>query len=315
MDIQIGSRMLGEGHPTFVIAEIGINHNGFLGVAKELITAAKYAGCDAVKFQKRTIPLVYSEEELTRPREVPSNILANAIQREVLPKESVERLFHTNFRETTNGDLKWALEFTSDEYKQIIEYCDKLGLLWFASSWDIDSVGVLEELNVPCHKVASASMTHRELLLSIRDTQKPVLLSTGMSEMCEVELAVESLLSCPLLIMHCVSTYPSADEEVNLRCIPMYRDRFQGIPIGYSGHERGVALTFAAVAHGAVAIERHITLDRTMWGSDQAASLEPRELKQLIRDIRRYEFAKGDGVKRLYPNEVPIRKKLRTGVK
>lgn len=284
MSVLIGNRAVGLGNPCFVIAEIGINHNGDLDLAKQLIDAAADAGCDAVKFQKRTIEVVYSAEELARPRENP-------------------------FGET-NGDLKRHLEFGKQQYAQIDEHCRTRGIMWFASPWDEASVDFLEDFAVPCHKVASASLTDDNLLRHMRGTSKPIILSTGMSTLGQIDHAVDVLGRDDLILLHATSTYPAKYEELNLRVIPTLAERF-GVPVGYSGHEPGIAPSLAAVAMGACVVERHLTLDRTMWGTDQSASIEPTDLSNLVRDIRFVETAFGDGEKRLLDSEVPIMEKLR----
>ncbi|KKS95701.1 N-acetylneuraminate synthase [Candidatus Giovannonibacteria bacterium RIFCSPLOWO2_01_FULL_43_160] len=309
--VEINKKYVGEGHPCFVVAEIGINHNGSLEIAKKLIDVAVAAGCDAVKFQKRTVPAVYSQSELQKPREVPHDILVSAMRRNIFGKDVVARFATSNFLDTLNGDLKWALELTEDEYREIDKYCKEKNILWLASPWDEASVDFLEKLDVPCYKIASASLTDEDLLKHIRSKGKPVILSTGMSTMEELERAVEVLGEKDLIILHCVSTYPAKDEDLNLRAITTLKKRFPNVPIGYSGHEIGVSTSVMAAVLGADMVERHITLDRTMWGSDQAASLEPQGIALVARDIRKWENAKGDGIKRLLDAEVPIKQKLR----
>jgi N-acetylneuraminate synthase len=282
--VTIAGRTIGEGHPCFVIAEIGINHNGDLDLARKLISAALLSGCDAVKFQKRTVDVVYSAEELAKPRENPFG--------------------------PTNGDLKRGLEFGQEQYQAIDEYCRLHNILWFASCWDEGSVDFVAQFNPPCFKIASASLTDDNLLRHHRRHGKPIILSTGMSSLEEIDHAVEVLGTRDLLLMHTTSTYPSKPEELNLRAIHTLRDRY-GVPVGYSGHEVGLATTVAAVALGACMVERHITLDRAMWGSDQAASVEPHGFARLTRDIRAIELAMGDGIKKVYESEIPIRAKLR----
>lgn len=284
-EVKIGSAAVGPGHPCFIVGEIGINHNGDLDIAKKLIDAAAEAGCDAVKFQKRTVDVVYTPEELAKPRESRWG--------------------------TTNGDQKRGLEFGYEQYAVIDEYCRSRGLLWFASPWDEASVDFLERFDPPCYKVASASLTDDGLLRHIRAKGRPVILSTGMSTMEEVDHAVQLLGQRDLVLMHTVSTYPAKVEDLNLRVIQTLARRFPLVPIGYSGHEHGTTRSVCAVALGAVMVERHITLDRTMYGSDQAASLEPQGLKLMISNIRSLEAALGDGVKRIIPAEVPIKEKLR----
>jgi N-acetylneuraminate synthase len=284
MNIKIAGQMIGSSHPCYVVAEIGINHNGDLSLAKRLIDVAVTAGCNAVKFQKRTVEVVYTKAELDRPRDSPFG--------------------------TTNGELKRALEFGAIQYGEIDAYCKSKGIVWFASPWDEASVDFLERFNVPCHKIASASLTDDNLLRRIRATRKPIILSTGMSTLEQIDHAVDVLGRNDLLLLHATSTYPASYEELNLKVIPVLAKRF-GLPVGYSGHETGIASSVAAVALGAVMIERHLTLDRAMWGSDQAASLEPNGMTRLMRDIRLVETAFGDGQKRLLERERPIMEKLR----
>ena len=282
--VRIAEREIGPDHPTFVVAEIGINHNGSLEIAKQLIDAAAAAGCDAVKFQKRTVEVVYSPEELSRPRESPFG--------------------------ATNGDLKRGLEFGAEKYAEIDRYCTSKNIMWFASCWDEASVDVIEQFKPPCYKIASASLTDDNLLRHHRKTSRPLIASTGMSTLEQIDHSVEVMGPRDLILLHTTSTYPSEVAELNLRAIPRMGDRY-GIPIGYSGHEVGLYTTLAAVVLGACTVERHIKLDRAMWGSDQAASVEPQGFARLVRDIRAVETALGDGVKKVYPSEVPIMQKLR----
>ena len=282
--VRIAEREIGPDHPTFVVAEIGINHNGSLETAKQLIDAAVAAGCDAVKFQKRSVEVVYSAEELARPRESPFG--------------------------ATNGDLKRGLEFGADQYAEIDRYCAGANIMWFASCWDEASVDVIEQFKPPCYKIASASLTDDNLLRHHRKTGRPLILSTGMSTLEQIDHSVEVSGQRDLVLLHTTSTYPSELGELNLRAIPTLRERY-GVPVGYSGHEVGLYTTLAAVVLGACVIERHITLDRAMWGSDQAASVEPQGFSRLVKDIRAVETAMGDGVKKVYPSEVPIMQKLR----
>jgi len=283
-EIRLGSRVIGPGKPCYVIAEIGINHNGDIDLAKKLINVASGAGCDAVKFQKRTIDVVYSAEELAKPRESPFG--------------------------NTNGDLKRGLEFEREEYQEIDRYCGEVKIDWFASCWDEASVDFIAQFKVPCFKVASASLTDDNLLRHTRKVGKPILLSTGMSTLTEVDHAVEVLGKQDLILLHACSTYPAYYEELNLHVIDVLRERY-GVPVGYSGHETGLPSSIAAAVLGSCVIERHITLDRSMWGSDHAASLEPNGITRLIRDIRLIEKSMGDGVKRVLEREQPIIKKLR----
>jgi len=282
--VKIGSYVVGDGHPCFVAAEIGINHNGKVDIAKKLIDVAALGGCNAVKFQKRTVDVVYTPEELVKPRESPFG--------------------------TTNGDLKRALEFGEREYEAIDRYCRDKEILWYASCWDEASVDFIERFNPPCYKIASASLTDDDLLRHHRHYGRPIILSTGMSTLAQIDHAVEVLGRDDLVILHCTSTYPSQVEELNLEAIAQLRDRYE-VPVGYSGHEVGLATSVAAAALGACMVERHITLDRAMWGSDQAASVEPQGIWRLVKDIRAVEKAQGDGVKRVWPSEVPIMQKLR----
>jgi N-acetylneuraminate synthase len=282
--MNIGGVEVGDGHPCYIVAEIGINHNGSVEQAIQLIQAAKEAGCNAVKFQKRTVDIVYSLEERMRPRE---SVFGN-----------------------TNGDLKRGLEFGMDEYRAIDAYCKLVGMPWFASCWDEYAVVFMDAFDVPCYKVASASLTDDILLSFTRYHKMPILLSTGMSTLEQIDHAVDVLGKDDLILLHCCSAYPAYNNELNLRAIPALRQRY-GVPVGYSGHELELSSTVAAVALGACVVERHITLSRELWGSDQAASLEPHELKELVRDIRFVESALGDGQKRVMEREIPVMNKLR----
>jgi N-acetylneuraminate synthase len=286
MTVSLGSRVIGGGRPTYVIAEIGLNHNGDVDIAKRLIDVAADAGADAVKFQKRTPEICTPEHMRDVPRETPWGTM-------------------------TYLEYRHRVEFDRDAYIEIGDHATLRGLDWFASPWDVPSVEFLEDLRVVAHKVASACLTDIELLDALRETGKPIILSTGMSTMEQIDAAVERLGTDRLVLMHATSTYPMEPEEANLRMLGALRDRFPGVPVGYSGHERGIQISAAAVALGATAVERHITLDRTMWGSDHAASLEPTGFAHLVRDIRVIEAALGDGVKRVYPGELAPQAKLR----
>ncbi len=310
MSIKIGKFEIGSNHPAFIVGEIGINHNGNIALAKRLIDVAKDAGVQAVKFQKRTVPVVYSQEELERPREIPPEIAILAMRRGTVRGSDAKRLTESSFQNTTNGDLKYALEFGKEEYAEIDTYCREKGILWFASPWDEESVDFLEEFNPPAYKIASASLTDDGLLRHTRSKKRAIVLSTGMSTLEEIDHAVEILGKDNLVLLHCVSTYPAELEELNLSVIKTLQNRYQ-VPVGYSGHEKGVYSSLPAVALGACVVERHITLDRTMWGSDQAASIEPKGLNILVKAIRNYEKALGDGTKRVLESEIPILKKLR----
>lgn len=286
MTVTIGQHVIGGGHPAYVIAEIGLNHNGDVALAKQLIDVAADAGANAVKFQKRTPEIATPEHMRDTPRETPWGTMTYLAYRH-------------------------RVEFDRAQYIEVADHAVVRGLDWFASPWDLPSVDFLEDLNVVAHKVASASLTDTALLQALRDTGKPVILSTGMSTMAQIDEAIEVLGTDRLVLMHATSTYPMEPEEANLRMIPTLRDRFPGVPVGYSGHERGLQISLAAIALGAVAVERHITLDRTMWGSDHAASLEPAGLQHLVRDIRVIETALGDGVKRVFDGELAPMAKLR----
>ena len=284
MEVLLGDRPVGDGHACFVLAEIGINHNGDTQIAQKLIDVAAFAGCEAVKFQKRTIEVVYTPEELAKPRESP-------------------------FGET-NGDLKRGLEFGQSEYALIDAYCRSKPIAWTASAWDEASVDFIDQFAPPFYKIASASLTDDALLRHTRSKGKPIVLSTGGSTLDQIDHAVEVLGKEDLVLLHCCSAYPSQYGELNLRAIPILRERY-GVPIGYSGHETGIASSVAAATLGACIVERHVTMDRSLWGSDQAASLEPNGIMRVIRDIRLVETALGDGVKSVYPSEITVMQKLR----
>ena len=281
---------IGNGQPCFIVAEIGINHNGSVETAKKLIDVAVLAGCQAVKFQKRTVNIVYSAEELNRFRESPFG--------------------------KTNGDLKRGLEFSFEQYREIDAYCKEKNILWFASPWDEGSVNFLEQFDVPCYKVASACLTDGRLLHVIGETKKPVLVSTGMSSLEQIKDGAFHLVgggTSPenIALLVTTSTYPAALKELRLERLFSMKTLFPGIPIGYSGHEVGLYTTLAAVAMGACIVERHITLDRASWGSDQAASVEPHGLIRLVKEIRDFEKARGDGEIGMLESERPIMEKLR----
>ena len=282
--VKIADKLIGDNYPCFVIAEIGINHNGSVELAKKMIAIAVTTGCDAVKFQKRTVDVVYSKEELAKERK---SVFGN-----------------------TNGDLKRGLEFDYEQYKEIDEYCKAKKIMWFASCWDEQSVDFMDQFDIPCYKIASACLTDDNLLKYTKSKGKPILISTGMSTMEQIEHAVDILGEDNLIIYHCTSTYPSDSFEMNLKVIPEFKKRFN-CPIGYSGHERGISPSVIAVVLGANSVERHITTDRTNWGSDQAASLETSGLYHMVRDIRQVPEILGDGIKVVYPREIPIIEKLR----
>lgn len=282
---EISGRSVGPGHPVYVIAEIGINHNGDLELAKKLMAVAAESGCDAVKFQKRTPEICVPPEQQGVLRETPWGTM-------------------------TYLEYKERIEFGEREYREINSYALELGVHWFASPWDVPSVDFLNLFELCCYKVASASVTDLELLDAINRSGRPTILSTGMSTMAQISTAVETLRDVPLALTHSTSTYPCPKEQLNLFMIKTLQDQFN-LPVGYSGHETGVPTTVATVALGACIIERHITLDRAMWGTDHAASLEPLGLRRLIAGIRGVEVALGDGVKRVYAEELAVAKKLR----
>lgn len=284
--VKVGKYFIGDGEPVYIIAEIGINHNGSVEFAKKLIDGAIFAGCNAVKFQKRTPELCVPKDQWYLERDTPWG-----------------RITYIEYRR--------KVEFGYDEYKEIDSYCKEKGIDWFASPWDELSVDFLEKFNPIMYKVASASLTDEKLLMKIKSTGKPIMLSTGMSTLEEVEAAVELLGKENLLIAQSTSTYPCKLEELNLRVIQTYKEKFPGVPIGYSGHETGLAPSLAAVALGATFVERHITLDRAMWGTDQAASVEIGGMYRLVKDIRDIEKALGDGIKKVYESELNNIKKLR----
>lgn len=283
--VSIQGRAVGPGEPVFVIAEIGINHNGDIDVARKLIDAAAETGCDAVKFQKRTPELCVPPEQRDILRETPWGLI-------------------------TYMDYRYKVEFGEPEYAEIDRHCRQRGILWTASCWDEPSVDFIARFQPAFLKISSAALTDDSLLKRYRQEGCPLILSTGMSTLEQVDHAVEVLGTDDLILLHCTSTYPAKAEEINLRCMDALRERYD-VPVGYSGHEPGLQISIAAAAVGACCIERHITLDRTMWGSDQAASVEPHGFSRLVRDIRVIETAMGDGCKKVYDSEKPIIRKLR----
>jgi N-acetylneuraminate synthase len=284
-EIKIGNRLAGDGHPAYIIAEIGINHNGDLNFAKQMIDAAVHAGVDAVKFQKRTPEVSTPPEQQKQMRETPWGYI-------------------------TYLEYRYKVEFGEAEYREIDRYCKNKGITWLASVWDEQSVDFLSKFDTPAYKVPSASLTDHNLLRHVRKAGKPMVISTGMSTIDQIKTAVDVIGTDNLVIMHCTSTYPCDPEELNLRMIPALREMFP-CPIGYSGHEVGLVPSAVAVALGACMVERHITLDRAMWGSDQAASVEPSGFERLVKYIRVSEASLGDGVKRVYDSELSSLKKLR----
>jgi len=283
--IRIGDRLVGDGHPTYIVAEIGINHNGEIELAKKMIAAAVHAGVDAVKFQKRTPELCVPPDQRSHMRETPWGYI-------------------------TYLEYRNKVEFGKDEYTQIDQHCKQKKIPWFASVWDEPSVDFIQAFDPLCYKVPSASLTDHKLLKHIRTTGRPVILSTGMSTMEQIRAAVDVLGEDDLLITHATSTYPCEPDELNLRMIQTLRQNFS-CPIGYSGHEVGLIPSVVAAAMGACLVERHITLDRALWGNDQAASVEPGGFERLVKYIRVTEQALGDGVKQVYDSELPSQRKLR----
>jgi len=284
-EIKIGDQWVGDGHPTYIIAEIGINHNGNVQTAKELIKAAHDAHVDAVKFQKRTPEICVPDDQKGQMRDTPWGYISYL-------------------------DYRYKVEFGQAEYEEIDDYCKSLGIRWLASSWDVPSLAFIEAFNPPAHKVASALLTDHTLLRAIQKTGRPVILSTGMSTMKEITAAVSIFDSGNLLVCHTTSSYPCPPEELNLQMIQTLKEKFS-CPIGYSGHEVGLVTTAVAVAMGASLVERHVTLDRAMWGSDQAASVEPQGVRTLVKYIRVTEKSLGDGVKKVYKSEQSSLDKLR----
>lgn len=283
--VSIKGRRIGPGEPAYIVAEIGINHNADVGLAKKLIDAAALAGCDAVKFQKRTPELCVPPQQRDLPRETPWGVI-------------------------TYMDYRRRMEFGPDAFAAIDRYCAEKEITWFASYFDAPSIDALAALDTPAIKIPSCCLTDDELLRRARAAGKPVVLSTGMSTLDQIDHAVTLLGTRDLILLHCTSTYPCQPRELNLRAMRTLAERYR-VPVGYSGHEVGLQTTVAAAALGACFIERHITLDRAMWGSDQAASIEPGGFARLVRDIRVTEQALGDGVKRVYDSELPVMQKLR----
>ena len=284
-NLTVGSTEIGKNRPVYIIAEIGINHNGDIAIAKQLMDVAAQSGCNAVKFQKRTPAICVPEDQKSQMRETPWGTM-------------------------TYLDYKERTEFGQSEYEQIDAYAKKLNIHWFASPWDLPSVDFLLGFNPVCIKVASASLTDTALLSKIAATRVPLILSTGMSTMAEIEFAVALISNTQFGLAHATSTYPCQPTELNLRMIQTLDSKFK-VPVGYSGHETGLATTVAAVAMGATFIERHITLDRSMWGTDHSASVEPTGLDRLVRDIRNTEAALGNGVKCVFDSELPVKARLR----
>jgi N-acetylneuraminate synthase len=286
-EVRIGDRAIGDGHPTYIIGEIGINHNGSVDIAKLMIDGAVAAGADCVKFQKRTPELCVPKDQWLIERDTP-------------------------WGRMTYIDYRYKVEFTADDYADIDRHCKAKGIDWTVSCWDEEAVDFMEQhFAVPFYKAASASLTDLDLLRKMQATGKALMISTGMSTMEEIEAAANALNANSLMIAHSTSSYPCPTDELNLLMINTLRSKYPNIPIGYSGHETGLATTYAAITLGAAFVERHITLDRAMWGTDQAASVEMGGLQRMVRDIRDIELAMGDGVKRVYDSELKSRAKLR----
>ncbi|NJN43914.1 MAG: N-acetylneuraminate synthase [Anaerolineae bacterium] len=286
-EIQIGSRSVGDGHPTYIVGEIGINHNGDVEIAKKLIEMAKWSGVDAIKFQKRTPEVCTPRDQWDKMRETPWGYISYI-------------------------EYRHKIEFGLDEYHQIDEHCEKVGIDWFVSVWDEPSVDFMEEhFDTVGYKLPSASLTDHDLIRKVRGTGRALIMSTGMSMMEEIYAAMGVAGTENLLLCHTTSSYPCPENELNLKMIDTLRNTFPNVPVGYSGHEVGILPSVIAVAFGACFVERHITLDRAMWGSDQAASVEPGGLFRLVKNIRLVPDALGDGVKKVYESERSSREKLR----
>ncbi len=285
-EIKIGNKLVGDDHPAYVIAEIGINHNGDLGIAKQMIDAAVHAGADAVKFQKRTPDVATPPDQQKQMRETPWGYI-------------------------TYLEYRYKVEFNEEQYREIDKHCREKGIAWMVSVWDEPSVDFMEKFDTPAYKIPSASLTDAKLIRKARSTGRPLILSSGMSTMEQIRKGVEVAGQENLALMHCTSTYPCEPEELNLKMVETLRSEFPSLPIGYSGHEVGLVPSAVAVALGACMVERHLTLDRAMWGSDQAASVEPGGFERLVKYIRVTEAALGDGVKKVYESEKGSMKKLR----
>jgi N-acetylneuraminate synthase len=285
-EIKIGNRMVGDGQPAYIIAEIGINHNGDLDIARQMIDAAVHAGVDAVKFQKRTPDIATPLDQQTQMRETPWGYISYL-------------------------EYRYKVEFNEEQYREIDRYCREKGIAWMVSVWDQPSVDFMEKFDTPAYKIPSASLTDFGLIRKARATGRPLILSSGMSTMEQIHQGVKMAGEKDLVLMHCTSTYPCEPEELNLKMIETLRREFPDLPIGYSGHEVGLVPSAVAVALGACMVERHLTLDRAMWGSDQAASVEPWGFETLVKYMRVTERSIGDGVKKVYASEQSSLKKLR----
>ncbi len=316
--VRVGNILVGEDQDCMIVEEVGINGNGDMSLTKKLVDVAVQAGAHAVKFQTRNIMVVYTKEELAKPRFVPRYMLENALCRNVLSEEAKARLMSSNFENSTTGDLKHALEYTNDEYREIDRYCKNHNIMWFTSCWDTESFSRMEQFNLPAHKIASACNEDDELLRLAKESGKPIILSTGMSDLVNIKKAVEIVGTEKLILLHCTSVYPQGNgisdeilKMVNLRGIKTLRETFRGVPVGFSSHDSGIQPTYAAVAQGAVMIEKHVTLERGMFGSDQSSSTEGHEFCRLCQMVRDLPLALGDGEIRIYPDEEVVAKKLR----
>lgn len=283
--LTIGSKTIGDGYPTYIVGEIGINHNGDISLAKEMIATGARCGLDAVKFQKRTPELCVPPEQRGQMRETPWGYISYL-------------------------DYRYKVEFGEEEYREIDRYCREVGITWFASVWDTLSVDFMEQFNPVCYKVPSAALTDHELLKRIKQTGRPLILSTGMSTIEQIQAAVEVIGQENLVITHTTSAYPCEPEDLNLMTIQTLKQLFD-VPVGYSGHEVGLVPSAVAVGLGACLVERHITMDRALWGTDQSASVEPGGVEKLVKYIRVTERSLGDGIKRVYQSELPSLRKLR----
>lgn len=285
-EVKIGEKYIGDGHPVYIIAEIGINHNGSIDIAKKLIDAAVLAGCNAVKFQKRTPELAVPKDQWNKMRETPWGYISYI-------------------------EYRHKVEFGHNEYQEIDDYCKQKGITWFASVWDVESIKFLEEFNPIMYKVPSASLTDKEVLAVLKETKRPIMLSSGMSSIEQIDDAINFLKDSDIMLAQSTSAYPCPLEDLNIKVISYFKERYPTVPIGYSGHEVGLAPTYAAVSLGASFVERHFTLDRSMWGTDQSASVEVGGMFRLVKDIRDIEKSLGDGIKKVYDSEIPSLQKLR----
>lgn len=317
--VKIGDKLVGPGQPTYVVAEFGINIGGSVALTKEMAHMAVKAGVDAIKFQTRDVDIVFRPEELERDREVPQELLINAIERGVLPPEAIKRLRESDFGNSTNGDLKRLLELTDGEYREIDRHCQEIGMLWFTACWDTNSFKRMEKLfpHLPAIKIASPCNQDLKLLGLARDSGKPIILSTGMSSLQDVQRIIKFIGTENLIILHCRSIYSTGmdtDAEmlgsINLRAIDTLQEMFR-VPVGLSSHTSGIMPPYAAVVRGACMIEKHVTLRRSLWGSDQSWSLNPGDLTRMVQMIREIPLILGDGKITFDPKEKTADTKLR----